>query len=113
MGVGESLALSATVAIQVTARRGATRDWTRRLLAPGSVLGQMSDGPRRRLVIAPAIVPAFFIVNLDWEWPAPESGKTQELVHRSTLANQDDPTTRNQINGGKLAMIAGPQPTGL
>jgi hypothetical protein len=32
-----------------------------------------------------------FIVNVDWECPAPESGKTQKLVHRSTLANQDDP----------------------
>ena len=28
MGLGESLALSATVGIQVTARRRATRDWT-------------------------------------------------------------------------------------
>ena len=51
----------------------------------------MNDGPQRRLAIASAIVPAFFIVNVDWEWPAPESGKTQELVHRLTLANQDDP----------------------
>ena len=55
-----------------------------------------------------------FIVNVDWEWPAPESGKTQELVHRPTLANQDDPDDKEPDQTvGKLAMIAVPQPPGL